>query len=208
MLWLAGSAAAVAVAWTGVGVVDDDLVDPAPATDLPAATTPERAATTLVPEATLDSSTPTSEPSPTSEPTVSPVAEVDPTATPDEPIPEATSTLEPQPAPQPTAGPQPPTPTSIPAPTPLPTPTSPPPTPTPESAQTLTFNLVGGSTQISFSPSAVTVLWATPNPGFEVEIEPETPGIKVEFEADHHESRVDAWWSDGPEYDIREKPKD
>ncbi|MDH3753459.1 MAG: hypothetical protein OEU32_06255, partial [Acidimicrobiia bacterium] len=83
------------------------------------------------------------------------------------------------------------------------TPEPPPPAP---AAQTLTFNLVGGSTAISFSASGVQVLWATPNPGFGVEIEPESPGIKVQFESEGHKSRIEAWWSAGPQHEIREEP--
>lgn len=70
----------------------------------------------------------------------------------------------------------------------------------------MTFHLVGGKTAVSFSPSEVRVLWATPNPGFEVRIEVESPGMKVEFRADHHRSRIDVWWSGGPRHDIREEP--
>jgi hypothetical protein len=74
-------------------------------------------------------------------------------------------------------------------------------------AQTLTFNLTGGSTAVSFSANGVQVLWATPNPGFDVKIEPESPGFKVEFRSDSHRSRVDVWWSGGPQHSIREEPK-
>ena len=57
-------------------------------------------------------------------------------------------------------------------------------------------------------PSAVEVLWASPNPGFDVRIVPESPGMKVEFRADHHRSRIDAWWAGGPQHEIREDPED
>ena len=72
-------------------------------------------------------------------------------------------------------------------------------------AQTQQFNLVGGSTAISFSATGVTVLWANPNPGFDVDIEPESPGWKVEFRSDDHRSRIDVWWSGGPRHEIREE---
>jgi hypothetical protein len=72
-------------------------------------------------------------------------------------------------------------------------------------AQTQQFNLVGGSTAISFSATGVTVLWANPNPGFDVDIEPESPGWKVEFRSDTHRSRIDVWWSGGPRHEIREE---
>jgi hypothetical protein len=67
----------------------------------------------------------------------------------------------------------------------------------------LTFNLVGGSTAISFSSNATTVLWANPKAGFEVRVE---QGLipTVEFRADHHRSRIDAWWAGHPAHQIRE----
>lgn len=71
----------------------------------------------------------------------------------------------------------------------------------------VTFSLTGGTAVISFSPSTVRLVSAVANPGFDVSVEPESPGIKVEFRADHHRSRVDAWWADGPRSDIREKPR-
>ena len=67
----------------------------------------------------------------------------------------------------------------------------------------LTFNLVGGITAISFSSTGVEVLWATPNPGFDVDISPGVD-VRVEFESDDHKSRIDAWWSDGPRHEVRE----
>ena len=75
----------------------------------------------------------------------------------------------------------------------------------PVEAETITFTLTGGTTAISFSASGVTVLWATPNPGFDVKIEPESPGWKVEFRSDTHRSRIDAWWNGGPVFDIEER---
>lgn len=74
-----------------------------------------------------------------------------------------------------------------------------------DEAVTKVFNLQGGSTAISFSPSGVEVLWATPNDGYNVKIEPEYPGLKVEFRSDAHRSRVDAWWNGGPQHEIRER---
>ena len=81
-------------------------------------------------------------------------------------------------------------------------PTAQPPQP---AAQVKTYNLQGGSTAISFAPGNVSVVWANPNPGYTVKIENESPGIKVEFESDEHESRIDAWWDGGPRERIREK---
>jgi cytoskeletal protein RodZ len=65
--------------------------------------------------------------------------------------------------------------------------------------ETRTYALVGGTATLRFSPQGVTVVTATPNPGFSVDVEPEHGnGVKVEFESDAHESRVDGWWDGGP----------
>ncbi len=71
----------------------------------------------------------------------------------------------------------------------------------------MTFSLTGGTTAVSFSASGAEVLWAIPNPGFALQIKPESPGFKVEFSADDHRSRVDVWWSGGPQHEIREEPR-
>jgi len=295
LLWLIGSTAAVAVAWAGVSIVDDELVQPAPArrfapsppaapgsqagTDTPtplAATTdtdPTRIPrTTWWPTATaspvpLDSpatpttpatpdnvtpattiaspaisATPTAAaatqpepdntaPPPTTpaeqqNPTPAPTAQPSPIPVPPTPIPPATTT-QPSPTPLPArpipatpipptpipATPIPPTPippTPVPA-TPIPAtpiPATPVPAPTTQPSQTRTFALVGGTTAISFSPSGAEVVWANPNPGFTVEIEVESSSVEVHFEADHHESRIEAWWSNGPQHNTREEPDD
>jgi hypothetical protein len=69
---------------------------------------------------------------------------------------------------------------------------------------TRTYELVGGTATIRFSPSGITVLSATPKPGFAAEVEPEGTGMKVEFESEVHRSRIDAWWAGGPQTETRE----
>ena len=85
---------------------------------------------------------------------------------------------------------------------------APPTTTTAVPTQTKTVNLVGGTTAVAFSPSGVSVLWATPKSGFTVSVAQEPPGMKVEFRSDDHRSRVDVWWNNGPQWLIREKPDD
>lgn len=86
--------------------------------------------------------------------------------------------------------------------------TAPSPSTTAAPAETRTYRLTGGSVALQFSPASVTVLWANPNPGFDVEREPEHGnGVKVEFESDTHESRVDGWWAGGPQDRTREEPE-
>jgi hypothetical protein len=72
---------------------------------------------------------------------------------------------------------------------------------------TRTYTLVGGTAAIEFSPSGVEVAWATPAPGFTVAVS-SGGTVTVEFRADHHRSRVDAWWDGGPQDRIREEPRD
>ena len=75
-------------------------------------------------------------------------------------------------------------------------------------AETRTYNVVGGSVALRFLPQGVTVVWATPNAGFSVDVEPENGnGVQVEFESDTHRSRVDGWWADGPQDRVREDPR-
>lgn len=68
------------------------------------------------------------------------------------------------------------------------------------------FTLTGGTTAVDFSPNGVDVVYATANPGYDVTIEDESPGLKVEFRSDDHRSRVDVWWDGGPRHEIREEP--
>jgi len=62
-----------------------------------------------------------------------------------------------------------------------------------------TYSVNGGTASISFSANEVKVLWATPAAGWSVRNEPEGTGIRVEFESGSGRSRIDAWWSGGPQ---------
>lgn len=78
-------------------------------------------------------------------------------------------------------------------------------TSTVEPTVTRTYDVDGGSTALRFAPSGVTVLWSTPKPGFDVDVEPEHGnGYRVEFESDSHRSRVEGWWDGGPQDRTRE----
>ena len=89
-------------------------------------------------------------------------------------------------------------------------PAVPPPTPTtapPPPAQPVTrsYDLEGGTATLRVSPSGVTVVVATPAPGFTVDIgESHDGGKRVEFESADHRSRLDAWWDGGPQDEVRE----
>jgi len=70
---------------------------------------------------------------------------------------------------------------------------------------TRSYDLEGGTATLRFSPSGVTVVVATPAPGFTVDIgDSHSGGKRVEFESSDHRSRLDAWWDGGPQDEIRE----
>lgn len=84
------------------------------------------------------------------------------------------------------------------------------PAPAAGSATTRTYNTVGGSAALRFTPEGVTVLWATPHAGFDVEVEVERDdgdGVRVEFESDSHRSRVEGRWAGGPKDRVREQAR-
>lgn len=77
------------------------------------------------------------------------------------------------------------------------------------SATTRTYRMQGGVVTLRFSAAGVEVVGASPAEGFTVDTEPEHGnGVKVEFESDGHESRVDAWWDGGPQVERRENGED
>lgn len=215
-LWLVASCAAIAVAWAGVSTVSDEIVAPAPAPTGTTATEPsvEGSATPAAGDAAV------AEPPDTTESTDSPTTSAGNVDTADQQAPTTVAGQDPgngsAPTPVPTTtSPGAPTTTSTtPPPTTAPPTTSSPPTTAPTTTTTLpagtteTFVLVGGTASVRYESGDVTVLWATPNAGFDVEIEPESPGLKVEFRSDNHRSRVDVWWSNGPKSEIREEPGD
>jgi hypothetical protein len=83
--------------------------------------------------------------------------------------------------------------------------TSPPAIP---AAETRSYPLVGGDASLQFAPSGVTVLFATPRPGFTVEVSnSHGNGVRVRFESDDHRSEVEGWWDSGPQDEVREEPQ-
>lgn len=83
--------------------------------------------------------------------------------------------------------------------------TAPPP---PPATTTRTYDLVGGTATLRFSPNGVTVVVATPKAGFSVDVgASHDGGARVEFESVKfdHRSRVDAWWDGGPQDEVREE---
>jgi hypothetical protein len=202
-LWLLATAAAIAVASAGVGIVSDEVIQPAP--DLITASVISEPPTQSIPVPPSTTSE-APETAPTSAPptTEAPELPESPTTTTAPPV--TVITVLPGPT-TPTT----PTPTTVTSTTTVvpPTTTAAPPTTTTTEAPSsiLTFQLEGGTTAISFSATSVTVVWATPNQDFEVDIEPENDGVKVEFHSDTHRSAIEAWWDGGPQQDITEEPE-
>ena len=54
----------------------------------------------------------------------------------------------------------------------------------------------------------MTVVWATAIPEFEVDIDIEENGVKVEFHSEAWSSSVEAWWDGGPQHQITEEPEE
>lgn len=68
-----------------------------------------------------------------------------------------------------------------------------------------TFRVTGGAAALRFGPGGVTVVWATPDPGWEVESRPgDRGGWRIEFEGEDGRSRIDAWWDGEPRSRVRD----
>lgn len=85
------------------------------------------------------------------------------------------------------------------------------PTTTAAPTETRTFTLVGGTATLRFGPGGVTVVTATPNSGFSVQVEPaddHSGGVEVEFRSEAHRSKVEGWWDGGPRSETSEEAED
>lgn len=79
----------------------------------------------------------------------------------------------------------------------------------PADAVDQTFELVGGTAVVRYSSTGVTVLYAVPANGYQVKVEPEEGGTKVEFRSEGHRSRVTVWWDNGPQHSpLEERDED
>lgn len=182
LAWVVAAAVAVAVASWGVALVGRSVTEDRPAA-LASAEVEER----------LSEVASTAPPSTSASATSAPPGQTTTTAVGAAPVattpgPSPTTTVAPSPAPPP------------------PTTAAPAPSPGPE---TRTYTLVGGTASLRFEPSGVTVVFANPAQGFDVEIEPEHGnGVRVEFESEGHESRLEGWWDGGPRDRQEERAED
>lgn len=196
--WLVAAAAAVAVASWGVALVGRSVTDDRPE-PLSAAQVQDRLT------AASGTSTPAAGPTPPAPATSAPTPGGEPLPGP------TTATATPGTAPPatPAPGPAPSSPgpgTAAPAATTPPATVAPAPEPAPE---TRTYQVVGGTASLRFEPGGVTVVFANPAQGFDVEVEPaHGGGVRVEFESETHRSRIDAWWDGGPRDEVQEQGDD
>ena len=68
-----------------------------------------------------------------------------------------------------------------------------------------TYQLVGGNAGVRFENGEAHLLWAAPNPGYKAESHGDSSSVDVRFESDGHESRLKAFWDNGPQQEIEEK---
>jgi len=75
---------------------------------------------------------------------------------------------------------------------------------TPSAPQDRTYQLAGGSVGVRFENGAAHLLWATPNTGFSVDSNGDSSSVDVRFRSESHESRLKAYWDNGPQQEIEE----
>lgn len=81
------------------------------------------------------------------------------------------------------------------------------PSPAP-SGSSRTFTLQGGTASVSCQSNQISLDWATPNAGFQVELERHDSNsvLEVRFLGDSHESRLETWCSGGQvQHSVEEK---
>lgn len=72
-------------------------------------------------------------------------------------------------------------------------------------AQDQTYHLTGGTVAVRFENGQAHLLYATPAAGFTMENNSNSTSVDVRFRSDSHESRLEAFWSDGPQHTVEEK---
>lgn len=196
---------AVAFSWGAVSQVRNQVIQPsieipttvaAGASNEAAATTTAAATPTVIRvEPEIDSETPTTATQPGSDATSSTTAPPETTAQSNG----ATTTTQP---PSTTTTTIPPTTTTQPPATTTTTTTTT--TTAPPEAQTSSYQLIGGTVTISYSPGVVTFVTAIPQAGFSTELRETGPDrVRVRFESENHTSDFRAEW-DGDELAVTE----
>jgi hypothetical protein len=192
--WVAAAVLAVFVSWQGVSRVGTEVTNRHPR---PLTTEEARQALARPPAAVPDAGQPGG-----GQPGAGPAAPPTTATTARRPTATTAPTRQPGPAVIPTTRPAGPAPGPGPSPAPGPAGSS---APAPGEV-TRTYNLVGGSATLRFSPSGVTVLWADPRAGFRVEVDNRSDGgVRVRFESETHRSELEAWWDGGPRDRVQEE---
>ncbi len=77
----------------------------------------------------------------------------------------------------------------------------------PATTEDRTYDLIGGSVGVRFENGQAHLLWATPKPGYTTESSGSSSNVDVRFEQvdGSHESRLRAYWNNGPQQEIEEK---
>jgi cytoskeletal protein RodZ len=74
-------------------------------------------------------------------------------------------------------------------------------------AEDRTYDLTGGSVGVRFQNGTARLLWATPAAGFRAESHGGGDEVDIRFRSDTHESRLRAFWHDGPQAEVEEQPR-
>ncbi len=71
-------------------------------------------------------------------------------------------------------------------------------------AENRTFMVSGGTVELHFAPEGTTLVFATPNAGYQITRNgpADDNGWRVEFEGPAGKSRVEGWWAGGPQVRI------
>jgi hypothetical protein len=193
LAWLAATSVAVLLAWQGIGFIGREVTSRRPEALSASEVQAQIDATTATTTTSTAAGSPGSAPdpgAPVAQPTTTPGANATTPGTSRNPSGVTTTTT---------------TTTVRAAGTPAPSSTSTTSPPAP-SAETRTYNAQGGSAAIRFEPGKVTLVWATPNAGFETDVEQSSADhLRVRFRNDDHESRIEARWDGGPVGTIEEK---
>jgi cytoskeletal protein RodZ len=72
--------------------------------------------------------------------------------------------------------------------------------PTVSPAENRTFLVSGGTVELRFAPEGTTLVYATPNAGYQITRNgpADNNGWRVEFEGPAGKSRIEGWWDGGP----------
>jgi hypothetical protein len=73
-------------------------------------------------------------------------------------------------------------------------------------AEDRTYDLTGGSVGVRFENGTARLLWATPAAGFRAESHGGGDQVDIRFRSDTHESRLRAFWDNGPQAEVEEQP--